>query len=572
VKGDKNMTIIGIDLGTTNSLVAYWDDDEAKLIPNVLKQVMTPSVVGLDDEGQVIVGEIAKQRLQTHPGKTAANFKRFMGTNKLFALGKQKFRPEELSSLLLGSLKADAESLLNCQVTEAVISVPAYFSDAQRKATKVAGRLAGLEVNRLINEPTAAAIAYGLHQKQDDTTFLVFDIGGGTFDVSILELFEGVMQVNASSGDNHLGGQDFVDVMMKVFADEHSLKLNKLKGQEIANLRKSAEACKRMLTSQQQSDMSLQVGKKLLQMSVTREQFNSMCADLLLRLRKPLERTLNDSNLRGADLDAVVLVGGASRMPIIRSLAAKMLGQIPSTHINPDETIALGVAIQVGLMQDNVALKEMVLTDVAPYTLGVDVINDNSHEEGSCLFHPIIERNSPIPISRSDLFYSAYDNQKVIEVGIYQGESRLVRDNIQLGTLKLSIPKGPGGSESIEVRFTYDVNGLLEAEAVVMSTGDKTRAVIEGNPGLMTEKEINKCLASLASLKVHPREQLENATLIARGERLFEESLGEKRTYIATLLSQFENVLNQQNPDEITQAVERMNELLDELEIDSPLY
>ncbi len=566
------MSMIGIDLGTTNSLVTYWDGKQASLIPNGLNKVMTPSIVGIDDNGEIIVGEVARQRLQTHSDKTLANFKRYMGSNKTFALGKNKFRPEELSALVLKSLKADAEAFLNEEVTDAVISVPAYFSDAQRKATQAAGQLAGLNVKRLINEPTAAAIAYGMHEKKDDITFLVFDIGGGTFDVSILELFDGVMQVNASSGDNRLGGEDFVDVLVRAFADHHDIKLDKLKGQQLANLRLSAENCKQVLTSEMHASMSIRVKKQNYDMSVSREQFNDFSADLLQRLRQPLERALNDADLHGDELDSIILVGGASRMPIIRSLASKMLGKIPSAHINPDEIVALGTAIQVGLIQNDEALKEIVLTDVSPYTLGVDIHNENDQDESGLLFHPIIERNSTVPISRSDLLYNASDNQSKIEICIYQGEARYVRENIKLGTLKLKIPRGRAGSESIDVRFTYDINGLLEVEVTVTSTGKKERVVIEGNPGLLTQKEIEQRLKSLQGLKIHPREKLENSVLMARGERLYENALGEKRAYIAELLQLFEKTLSKQDLAEIKSLVNEITEIFDQLEQDSPLH
>ena len=566
------MSMIGIDLGTTNSLVAYWDGEGAKLIPNALDKFMTPSIVGLDDNGEIIVGEVARQRLQTHSDKTLTNFKRYMGSNKTLVLGKNKFRAEELSALVLKSLKADAEAFLNKEVTDVVISVPAYFSDAQRKATHAAGQLAGLNVKRLINEPTAAAIAYGMHEEQDEITFLVFDIGGGTFDVSILELFDGVMQVNASSGDNRLGGEDFIDVLVKAFATHHELKLEKLKGKELANLRLSAEKCKQALTNKTESTISLQIKMKQYDMSITREQFNDFSVDLLQRLRHPLERALNDAKLHGDDLDSIILVGGASRMPIIRSLASKMLGKIPSAHINPDEIVAIGTAIQVGLIQNDEALNDVVLTDVSPYTLGVDILNENDHDENALLFHPIIERNSPVPISRSDLMCSVSKNQTKIEIGIYQGEARYVRDNIKLGTLKLNIPRGPAGSESVDVRFTYDINGLLEVEATVISTGLIERVVIEGNPGLLTQKEIEKRLKSLQGLKIHPREKLENSVLLARGERLYEDALGEKREYIAELMQVFEQALNKQDLGEIKSMLKEITDIFDQIEQESPLY
>lgn len=566
------MTTIGIDLGTTNSLVAFWRDGEAILIPNKLGQVITPSVVGFDSKGMIIVGEVAKQRLQTHPTHTACNFKRYMGSNKLLKVGKKEFRAEELSAWVLKSLKADAEAHLGEVITDAVISVPAYFSDAQRKATKAAGKLAGLNVQRLINEPTAAAVAYGLHEKDDDTTFLVFDIGGGTFDVSILESFEGVMQVNSSSGDNRLGGEDFVELLEQHFLQRHQLSADKLSVKEVAALHAAAENCKRTLTNNHQGEIELKTKKNNFTSEYSREDFEKICKDLLVRLRTPLERALRDASLHGDDLDAVILVGGASRMPVIRSLASKMLGQIPRSHINPDEIVAKGAAVQAGLIAQDAALKEIVLTDVCPYTLGVDVVNENSIRPNENLFHPIIDRNSPVPISRCDILYTAVDFQKVINLNIFQGESRFANENIKLGELSLEVPPSPKGEESVEVRFTYDVSGLLEVDAKISSTGLQKNIVIEGNPGMMTEKEIEKKLKEMEKIKIHPRENLDNALVIARGERLYENTIGELRDYIGNLLTRFDKIMNQQNPDELHQARKELLEIFDQIEAESPLY
>jgi molecular chaperone HscC len=562
------MYMIGIDLGTTNSLVAYWKDGEPLLIPNILEQVMTPSVVGINDEGQIIVGEVAKQRLQTHPGMTIAHFKRYMGSDKQFKIGRKKFRPEELSALVLRSLKADAEALLGEPITDTIISVPAYFSDAQRKATRAAGTLAGLNVVRLINEPTAAAIAHGLHQNTEKT-FLVFDIGGGTFDVSILEFFDGVMQVHASSGDNHLGGEDFVDVLIKEFVHEKEIRLDKLKSKDLAKLRSSAEACKKKLTNEKLATIKLHLKGIEHNYDITREDFERISSGLILRIRRPLERALRDADIHADDLDEIILVGGASRMPVIRSLASKMLGQIPSAHINPDEVVALGTAVQVALVLNDSSLEDVVLTDVAPYTLGINVHNEVNINEN--LFHPIIERNSPVPVSRMDIFYTVSDWQQKLHLGVFQGEGRLAQDNVKLGELNLPVPRGKAGEESIEVRFTYDINGLLEVESTVVSTGLKKRLIIEGNPGVMTQKEIEARLSSLSDLKIHPRDRLGNAVLIARGERIYEESLGELRTYIGGLMQEFHKVLNRQDLKEIETMIEEVNLIFDQIEMEGPL-
>lgn len=565
------MTIIGIDLGTTNSLAAYWKDGKSHLIPNPLGEVMTPSVVGLDDQGQVITGQMAKERLQTHPQLTVASFKRYMGTDRTIKLGKKKYRPEELSALILASLKQDAEALLGETITHAVISVPAYFNDAQRKATKIAGQLAGFQVDRLINEPTAAAIAYGLHQAEENSTFLVFDVGGGTFDVSILELFSGVMQVHSAAGDNYLGGEDFAEVLVQLIAEKTQLDVSSLTSQQQAHLHKHAETCKRALSDNAATDISFALGKEVLQCRITRDEFQDASGELLARLRSPVERALRDAGLKASELDAMVLVGGATRMPLIRSLSAKMLGQMPMMNINPDEVVARGAAVLTGIIQNDASLEEIVLTDVSPYTLGTDIVNHNDLGGEGALFHPIIERNSPVPVSRSEHLYTAHDFQTTLHVGIYQGESRLVRDNIKLGELKLAVPSKPAGHESIDVRFTYDINGLLEVEVEVNSTGQKKRVVIEGNPGVMTPKEIEAALSALKDLKIHPRDQVENSTLLARGERLYEESLGDKRAYISTLMSQFEAVLQRQNQEEITRAREEIQSIFNDLEA-SPLH
>lgn len=560
------MAIIGIDLGTTNSLATYWKDGASHLIANSLGQYMTPSVVGVNDAGEIICGQLAKERLQTYPELTVGNFKRYMGTNRTVKLGKKKFRPEELSAVILKALKADAEALLNEPVTEAVISVPAYFNDAQRKATKIAGQLAGFKVDRLINEPTAAAIAYGLHQADDESTFLVFDIGGGTFDVSILELFSGVMQVHAASGDNFLGGEDFVEVLYQLLAGKCGLNLEKLSAQQLAALKKQAEVIKRQLSDNASVSVNFKLANNEYEATISREEFQQAAAELISRLRTPVERALRDADLKASELDAVVLVGGASRMPMIRSLCAKMLNKMPLMKINPDEVVAMGAGVLTGIINNDANLDEIVLTDVAPYTMGTNVVNRNNLRGEGSLYHPVIERNSPVPVSRSEILHTAGDYQSQIRVGIYQGEARLANDNIELGELMLEVPAKPAGHETVEVRFTYDINGLLEVEAKVTSTQQQKRIVIEGNPGLMTQQEIDAALASLAGLKIHPRDKIENSTLLARGERMYEESLGDKRAYISDLIGKFEEILNRQNPQEIESARVEVNRLLDELD------
>jgi molecular chaperone HscC len=561
------MPTIGIDLGTTNSLVAYWTENGPVIIPNALGSNLTPSVVSIDKNNEILVGEIAKERLITHPNLTASTFKRYMGTEKRYKLGKYSFSAEELSSFVLKSLKADAEAFFGQEVEEAVISVPAYFNDAQRKATKRAAELAGLKVERLISEPTAAAIAYGLHQEQSETKFIVFDLGGGTFDVSILELFEGVMEVRSIAGDNFLGGEDFTNLLVSYFVDSEKINIQSLNSKESSALYKQAEMCKRTLGESNSGKMCFTLNGTYYEKTIDRADFERLAGQLLLRLRHPIERTLRDAELKPNDLDAVILIGGATRMPVIKSVVSRMFGKLPFSNINPDEAVALGAAIQVALKERNQMLNEIILTDVCPYTLGTGVVKhiDKENYEGG-YFLPIIERNTPIPVSRVERLSTVRDNQTTIHIDIYQGENRRVEGNIKLGEIEIKVPPAEAGKELIDVRYTYDINGILEVEVVTISTGEKSRVIIEKNQGSMTPEEIEERLKALKDIKIHPRDKIENRLLIAKGERLYEESLGEKREYIGNLLQRFESVLSRQNEREIKKAADELKEQMEQIE------
>lgn len=559
--------IVGIDLGTTNSLVAVWRDGSSELVTNALGETLTPSVVGLDDDGQILVGKAARERLQTHPKKTTALFKRYMGSAQEIRLGSATYRPEELSSLVLKSLKADVERAFGEPVTEAVISVPAYFSDAQRKATRIAGELAGLKVEKLINEPTAAALAYGLHQKEGETSFLVFDLGGGTFDISILELFDGVMEVRASAGDNFLGGEDFDQVMVEHFVNLHRDEPDFPSTELIAPaLRREAERVRRALGQDGSADFVLRHADREWRKTITQEQMSDFYAPLLNRLRAPAERALRDARIRVADLDEILLVGGTTRMPLIRKLAASLFGRFPSIALNPDEIVAQGAAVQAALKQRDAALEEIVLTDVCPYTLGIETITQvgNRYESGHYL--PIIERNSVVPVSRVKTVQTVSDDQEHVMVRIFQGESRMVKDNIALGELIIPIPKAKAGEVALDVRFTYDNNGLLEADVMTQLTGERHKLVIENNPGVMTPDEIQERLQVLEALKVHPREQQANTHLIARLERLYQECLGSDRELIDHWTTQFQHVLETQDERQISEIRKQLKQEVDTFE------
>lgn len=562
------MAILGIDLGTTNSLISYFTENGPIIIPNALGSKLTPSVVSIDDNGEILVGQVAKERLITHPHCTVASFKRYMGTNKIFEIGNYKFLPEELSSFIIRSLKLDAEAYLGESIEEVIISVPAYFNDVQRKATQRAGQLAGLKVERLINEPTAAAVAYGLHQKETESNFLVFDLGGGTFDVSILELFENVMEVRAVSGNNFLGGEDFTELLVNLFVERHKLNKESLDPKIYVALRKQAEICKRNLRENSSVCMSCIIDGQVLEFNITRQNFEIESKSLINKLRYPIERALKDASINPEELDSIILVGGATRMPLINSFVSKLFGRIPCCSIDPDEAVALGAGIQAAMKERNAVLREVVLTDVCPYTLGTDiVVRDAAGNYESGHFFPIIERNTVIPASKVERLYTACDNQEIIQVGIFQGESRLTANNIKLGELNIDVPRAPAGEQSIDIRYTYDINGILEVEVTSVETGLKKRIVIEENPGMMSEEEIAQRLKALENIKIHPRDRLENKLLIARGERLYEEYLGEDRILIDSMLQNFEYVLRCQNDKEIKRAADMLKRKLNQIEI-----
>lgn len=561
------MAKIGIDLGTTNSLVAYFTEDGPKIIPNAFGENLTPSIVSVDENDEILVGKIAKERLITHPQNTASTFKRYMGTDKRYNLGKYVFSPEDLSSFVIKSLKADAEAFLKEKISEAVISVPAYFNDAQRKATKHAAELAGLTVERLISEPTAAAISYGIHLRDADTKFLVFDLGGGTFDVSILEMFEGIMEVKSIAGDNFLGGEDFTNLLVSYFIETKKIDIDSLDSKERSAIYKQAEMCKLAISNDSSGEIKFTKDDKTFEMKIIKNEFERLANTLLVRLRKPIERALKDASLTPDDLDAVILIGGATRMPFIKSVVGKMFGKLPYSNINPDEAVALGAAIQVALKERNKSLEELILTDVCPYTLGTDVvhrISEKDYEPG--YFLPIIERNTPIPVSKVKRLYTVSDRQTIINVDIYQGESRRIENNVKLGTLKVNVPSAPAGNQAIDVRYTYDINGILEVEVTTVQTGVKKRVVIQENPGVMSEEEVEKRLEALKDIKIHPRERAENRYLLARAERLYEESLGDKRQFIGMATEKFEAILERQNEDEIKKAAEDFKSQLDYIE------
>lgn len=557
--------IVGIDLGTTNSLVAWFSPEGPKIIPNRLGKNLTPSVVSVDEEGHVYVGETARERMSLYPDSVVSAFKRSMGTERQYTLSGHKYRPEELSSFVLRSLKEDAEVYLGEEITEAVISVPAYFDDKRRKATKRAGELAGLKVERMISEPTAAAVAYGLYDKTRDTKFLVFDLGGGTFDVSILELYHNILEVRAVAGDNYLGGEDFTEVMGKLFLQKQKLALSSLSEKEQVRLYKQAEKAKCAISDSDRVEMKCLIGEQQLEAVITYKEYEEACGELLNKIREPVKKSLSDAGLKLGDIDEILLIGGATRLSIVRDFLIRLFRKFPDTNMNPDEAVALGAAVQAAMKERREEVKEVILTDVCSFTLGTEVVveyEEGKFEDGR--FCPIIERNTVIPASHTERMYTVRDNQDKVRVRVLQGESRFARNNLFLGEMVIDLPKAPKGQESVDVTYTYDINSLLEVEVKVVSTGLTQKMIIKGVDNTMTDEEIAKRMEELAYLKIQPRDQEENRLVLLRAERMYEESLGDKRKNLDHYLNRFEAALKSGDHQEIAETRQELTDFLDE--------
>ena len=556
--------IVGIDLGTTNSLIAWYSPEGPKIIPNRLGKNLTPSVVSVDEEGNVYVGETAQERMSLYPDTVVSAFKRSMGTDREYTLSGRRFRPEELSSFVLRSLKEDAESFLGEEITEAVISVPAYFDDKRRKATKRAGELAGLKVERMISEPTAAAIAYGIYEKKESTKYLVFDLGGGTFDVSVLDRYRNILEVRAVAGDNYLGGEDFTRMLEKIFLRKCGLSQAELDEKEQIRIYKAAEKAKCEFGEGDSTFMSVVIKGEKKEADISASEYERACEELLTKIKDPVKRSLSDANMSLSDVDEIVLIGGATKLDMVRKYLVRLFRKFPDSNIDPDETVAIGAAIQAAMKERNDDVREMILTDVCSFTLGTEVVNeyeDGTFETG--LYFPIIERNTVIPASHTERLYPANDNQEKIVIRVLQGESRYAKNNLFLGELEIDIPKAKKGQEAVDVTYTYDINSLLEVEATVVSTGEKKSVIIKSPDNTMTDEEIAARMKELAYLKIQPRDQEENRLTLLRAERLYEESLGDNRKGIELYIRKFEEAMKKGSREEIEAARKELNMILD---------
>lgn len=546
------MAVIGIDLGTTNSLACVWTEEGVRLIPNSLGEYLTPSVVSFDDEGTVYVGKIAREMLVTHPGSTFQEFKRDMGTKRVYNTGgknKNKYTPQELSAFVLRQLKLDAENYLNEPVEEAIISVPAYFNDNQRCATRDAGKIAGLKVERLINEPSAAALAYHIDNSEEHQIYVVFDFGGGTLDVSVVEAFGNIVEIQAVAGDNHLGGKDFNKVIMNYFYQQNGLDEKTLSEKIKAHIYQEAELCKFELSEQDEVRHKIYIEGKEYELYLTNQMLIQLSGALFRGMSKVVERALNGCSMRLDEVDHVILAGGSSKMPVVRHFIEKIFKREAVCDINPDECVAKGTGIVAGIKLRNKNIKDVILSDICPFSLGTELY------DGS--FDIIIERNEILPCSRSSFFTPVRDNCRKMLMPVYQGDSLVAKENLLITELEIEIPPKPAGEVRVEMKYTYDINGILEIDVTCMDNGKEVHKTIVNENISLSESEIQRRREELQKLKIHPRDKDENKLLLMKAQHLYEELGAQERQTLANEYNIFLHTLDTQKETLIRKAYVR---------------
>lgn len=550
-EGEITMAVIGIDLGTTNSLAAVWKDEKVCLISDALGNFIVPSVVAVDMDENILVGYAAREEGILHPERCASNFKRFMGTTKIYRLAGREFTPEELSAIVLKKIKEIAEAFLNEEITEVIISVPAYFNNDQRYATKLAAELAGLYCERMINEPSAAALAARCECRKEEQSMLVFDFGGGTLDVSIVDCFENIVEITAIAGENHLGGADIDEAVALAFCVENEIDFSALTEKEKAELLLEAKRCKEAITFQEEAEMIFFLSGQQYSMILTTEKLLTASQALFRKMKQTVSRALKDAGLRSEDITKVLLAGGSSRMPAVKLFLERLFERELTNEGRPDFFIAEGIGIYTGIKERKEELQDILMTDVCPFSLGIRTAGASDEHDK---MYMMIERNNILPCRVSEYFTTARDFQEIIRIEVYQGESYDPDKNLKIGELELEVPKAKKGKEGVQVTFTYNINGLLEVSVVNNSTKKQVKVEMVSGYHQLSKEQFAARKEQLEAMQYLSGEEEEHKTILALAERLFEETVGRTRQSIGILIEYYNCAWNSKSPIRIRQA------------------
>ncbi|MGM9972891.1 MAG: Hsp70 family protein, partial [Clostridiaceae bacterium] len=534
------MTIVGISLGNTNSMITAYKGDRLIKIPNTLGEYLTPSVVSFDEEGNIYVGEIARERKATCPNLTLFHFKEFIGSDKYLFVNNKQYRGEELASFIIKELINYARNYLGEEITGAIIAVPTFFNNFQRQAIKLAGELAGVKVHRLINDPVAATLGYSCRNKEEKN-LMIFDLGGGILEISLVATYGDTIEVLSSDRDEHLGGDNFTESIAEYFCSVNAIDRSTLTSKEEEMLLRKCEEIK-ILSDHKYGEITIRLRKKSYTLNINEKLLMKAYAEYFSRIEKTVVRSVKAAKIPLESIKDIIMVGGGSKAPIIKSFLTQLTGITPITPLNPEEIVAIGAGTIAGIAEGNPNLRDIVIKDICPFSIGINAYNEGNPEND--IFTSIIDRNTTLPCSKVRSFTTTMDNQKTIDFKIYQGENIYCRENLEIGSIKIDLPQVSKGTKALDVCFTYNTSGLVEVEVINLLTHQVTKEYLVSRENTMTEEEIKKSLEELEKIKIHPREEIKNKHLIEWAKRLYQENTGEARELIFNTLEYFERALN----------------------------